>query len=85
MAVQSLLKNETMAISALQELPRDFFPPLFKAAFTDKHTKILKEMVGAWPFPWLPVGAPIKVPNMRTLQAVLEGVDMLLTGNFHLR
>ncbi|XP_031232831.1 preferentially expressed antigen in melanoma-like protein 7 [Mastomys coucha] len=85
LAVQSLLKNEALAISALQELPRELFPPLFKAAFTGRHTKILKAMVGAWPFPCLPVGALMTVPDVTILQAVLDGVDMQLTRNFHPR
>ncbi|XP_034359780.2 preferentially expressed antigen in melanoma-like protein 7 [Arvicanthis niloticus] len=85
LAVQSLLKNEALAMSALQKLPRVFFPPLFKAAFIGRHTKILKAMVAAWPFPCLPVGALMKFHDMMILQAVLDGVDMQLTGNFHPR
>ncbi|XP_028641842.1 preferentially expressed antigen in melanoma-like protein 7 [Grammomys surdaster] len=85
LAVQSLLKNEALAMSALQELPRVLFPPLFKEAFTGRHTKILKAMVASWPFPCLPVGALMKFPDMMILQAVLDGVDMQLTRNFHPR
>ena len=48
LAVQSLVKNEALAINALQELPRELFPPLFKAALTGINTTILKEMVGSW-------------------------------------
>ncbi|XP_056841534.1 preferentially expressed antigen in melanoma-like protein 7 [Rattus norvegicus] len=85
LAIEGLLKNEALAISALQELPRDLFKPLFKAAFTGRHTKILKEMVAAWPLPCLPVGALMKFPDRMMLQAVLDGVDMHLAGNFHPR
>lgn len=85
LAIEGLLKDEALAISALQELPRDLFKPLFKAAFTGRHTKILKEMVAAWPFPCLPVGALMKFPDRMMLQAVLDGVDMHLAGNFHPR
>ena len=82
LGVQSLVMNEALAINALQELPRELFPPLFKAAFTGRHTRILKEMVGAWPLPYLPVGALMNIPDMTVLQAVLDGVDKQMTGNF---
>nr|XP_021505922.1 PRAME family member 8-like [Meriones unguiculatus] len=81
LAVQSLLKDEALAISALQDLPMELFPPLFKAAFDGRQLKILKAMVAAWPFPCLPVGA-LKFPDVATLKAVLDGIDMQLTGNF---
>ena len=51
---------------------------MFKVAFTDRHTKVLIAMVSAWPFPCLPVGTLIKNPNLETLKAVLEGLDILL-------
>lgn len=80
--MQSLLRDEALAISALKDLPMELFPPLLKAAFTGRHLKILQATVAAWPFPCLPVGALMKLPDVTTLQAVLGGVDMLLTGNF---
>ena len=85
LAVQSLARNEALAINALQELPRELFPPLFKAAFTGRHTRILKEMVGAWPLPCLPVGALLKTACVEMLKAVLDGIDILLTQNVSLR
>uniref|UniRef100_A0A8I5ZX05 Uncharacterized protein n=1 Tax=Rattus norvegicus TaxID=10116 RepID=A0A8I5ZX05_RAT len=88
MSVQSpptltLLRNEAVIISSLEELPTVLFPALFKEAFEGRHSKLVKEMVTTWPFPCLPVGALMKTPNLETLQAVLEGVDMRLTRDIH--
>ncbi|XP_063129945.1 PRAME family member 18-like [Rattus norvegicus] len=80
---QTLLRNEAVIMSSLEELPTVLFPALFKEAFEGRHNKLLKEMVATWPFPCLPVGALMKTPNLETLQAVLEGVDMRLTRNIH--
>ncbi|OBS70219.1 hypothetical protein A6R68_01240, partial [Neotoma lepida] len=74
---QSLLRNQALAISALEDLPVNFFPSLFKQAFDGRHMEILKAMVAAWPFSCLPVGALMKTPDVEALQAVLDGVDML--------
>ncbi|XP_059130763.1 PRAME family member 8-like [Peromyscus eremicus] len=83
LARQALLRNEAVAISALQKLPWTLFPALFKDAFNGRHTRIVKAMVAAWPFPCLPVGTLMKTPNLETFQAVLDGVDMQLKGEFH--
>uniref|UniRef100_A0A8I6AQT7 PRAME family member 20-like n=1 Tax=Rattus norvegicus TaxID=10116 RepID=A0A8I6AQT7_RAT len=85
LAIQSLLRNEDVAMSSLGELPAVLFPALFKEAFTGKHINFVKEMVASWPFPCLPVGALMKTPNLEMLQAVLDGVDMRLTRKFHPR
>ncbi|XP_063129941.1 PRAME family member 18-like [Rattus norvegicus] len=85
LAIQSLLRNEDVTMSSLGELPAVLFPALFKEAFTGKHINLMKEMVAAWPFSCLPVGALMKTPNLETLQAVLDGVDMQLTRKFHPR
>ncbi|XP_052574555.1 PRAME family member 12-like [Peromyscus californicus insignis] len=77
LAVQSLLSNQALAISALEFMPTNFFPPLFKEAFDGRHLGLLKAMVAAWPFACLPVGALMKTPDVEALQAVLEGLDML--------
>lgn len=85
LARQTLLRNEAVVMSSLEELPTVLLPALFKEAFEGRHTNLVKEMVAAWPFPCLPVGALMKTPTLQTLQAVLEGVDMRLTGKFHHR
>uniref|UniRef100_A0A8I6ACX9 PRAME like 36 like 1 n=1 Tax=Rattus norvegicus TaxID=10116 RepID=A0A8I6ACX9_RAT len=85
LARQTLMRNEAVIMSSLEELPTVLFPALFKEAFEGSHNKLLKEMVATWPFPCFPVGALMKTPNLETLQAVLEGVDMRLTRNIHHR
>ncbi|XP_055485085.1 PRAME family member 12-like [Psammomys obesus] len=79
LTMQGLLKNEALTISALDSMPIELLPPLFKEAFEGRLTKILKAMVAAWPFPCLPVGVLMKTPEVEILQAVLDGIDMLLT------
>ncbi|XP_076401772.1 PRAME family member 12-like [Peromyscus maniculatus bairdii] len=80
---QVLLRNETLAISTLEKLPWTLFPALFKDAFNGGHTRIVKAMVAAWPFPCLPVGTLMKTPNLEIFQALLDGVDMHLKREFH--
>uniref|UniRef100_A0A671FAY4 PRAME nuclear receptor transcriptional regulator n=2 Tax=Rhinolophus ferrumequinum TaxID=59479 RepID=A0A671FAY4_RHIFE len=81
LACQSLLTDEAMAIAALESLPVELFPPLFVAAFAGRHSKTLKVMVQAWPFPCLPMGALMKEqqPYHDTIQAALDGLDVLLS------
>nr|XP_048283761.1 PRAME family member 12-like [Myodes glareolus] len=76
---QVLLKNEALAISALENLSKMLFPALFKEAFSSRCTRIVKAMVAAWPFPYLPVGALMNTFNSEIFHAVLEGLDVLLT------
>ncbi|XP_028640089.1 PRAME family member 12-like [Grammomys surdaster] len=78
LARRSLLKDEALAISALEDLPNELFPDLFKGAFTSKQPNILRQMVAAWPFQCLPVGALMESPDLETLKALLEGLDLLL-------
>lgn len=80
LAVRSLLKDEALAISALKDLPMELFPPLFKEAFNQEQSKILKVLVQVWPFPCLPLGGlmKMKVCHLKTLHTVLFGIDTLL-------
>lgn len=80
LAGKNLLKNESLAIAALEELPKELFPPLFLAAFNEKSRNTLKAMVHAWPFACLPLGALMKGQEIQkeTFQAVLDGIDALL-------
>ncbi|XP_006238418.1 PRAME family member 8-like [Rattus norvegicus] len=75
---RSLLQDEALTVSALQELPLELFPALFKDAFSSEQSIILRHMVVAWPFPCLPVGALMRTPHLETLKAVLGGLDLLL-------
>ncbi|XP_051054231.1 LOW QUALITY PROTEIN: PRAME family member 8-like [Phodopus roborovskii] len=84
-AMQALLRNEDLAISALDQLPMELFPALFKDAFKGRHTRVVKAMVAAWPFPCLPVGTLMKTPDLESFQAVLDAVDMQLAREFHPR
>lgn len=79
LAVLRLLKDEALAVSSLQYLPRALFPLLFKEAFNHRQTNVLRAMVAVWPFPFLPLGTLMKTPHLEILQAVLDGVDMLWT------
>ncbi|XP_053431502.1 PRAME family member 12-like [Nycticebus coucang] len=78
LAVQSLVRNEALAISALEELPRELFPPLFMEAFTRRRSRVLTAMVQAWPFTCLPLGSLMKSHDLKSLRAVLDGLDALL-------
>ena len=85
LAIQTLMKDQALAMSSLQELPPGLFPELFKEAFSGRHIKLMAAMVAAWPFPCLCVGALMKIPNLETFQAVLDGVDMQLKREVHPR
>ncbi|XP_034359980.2 PRAME family member 12-like [Arvicanthis niloticus] len=78
LARRSLLKDEALALSALEDLPLHFFPPLFKDAFTSKQLNILRQMVAAWPFPCLPLRALTGTLHLESLKAVLDGLDLLM-------
>ncbi|XP_013359588.1 PREDICTED: uncharacterized protein LOC102012969 [Chinchilla lanigera] len=93
LAIQSLLRDEALAMEAVEDLPGELFPPVFMEAFTRGHAEVLKAMVLAWPFPCLPLGALMEMRTKgtldtqedavqvqeRMLQAVLEGIHVLLS------
>ena len=79
LAGKSLLTNEALAISALEYLPIELFPQLFMEAFYWSCRETLKAMVQAWPFVRLPLGGLMEMPHLGTLQAVLDGLDVLLS------
>ncbi|XP_061040078.1 PRAME family member 12-like [Eubalaena glacialis] len=74
----SLLRDEALAFAALEDLPTEFFPPLFMEAFHGRHSETLKAMVQAWPFVRLPLGGLMEMPHVGTLRAVLDGLDVLI-------
>uniref|UniRef100_A0A0D9S8K0 Uncharacterized protein n=1 Tax=Chlorocebus sabaeus TaxID=60711 RepID=A0A0D9S8K0_CHLSB len=78
LAGQSLLRNRSLTIFTLDELPREVFPLMFMEAFSMRHYEALKLMVQAWPFLRLPLGSLMKTPHLQTLRAVLKGLDTLL-------
>ncbi|XP_069867821.1 PRAME family member 12-like [Dipodomys merriami] len=78
LAMQSLLSNQALAISALEDLPVLLFPLLFVEVYARAHTEMLKALVQAWPFPCLPLGDLAESPDLETFKAVLDGLDLLL-------
>ncbi|XP_038168488.2 PRAME family member 12-like [Arvicola amphibius] len=77
---QALLRNEALAISALEKLPKMLVPALFEEAFSNRYTTIVKAMVVAWPFPYLRVkGLMNSFFDSEIFHAVLDGLDVLLT------
>lgn len=51
---QWLLRDEVLAIVVLEDLPIQFFPPLFRKAYNGRKTN-MKAMVAAWPFHCFPI------------------------------
>lgn len=85
LAAIGLLRDEPLAISTLEFLPTELYPLLFMAAVFGRHRETLKAMVPAWPFARLPLGSLMQKPHQGTLQAVLEGLDVLLAQKVHPR
>ena len=85
LATIGLLRDEPSAISTLEYLPRELYPPVFMAAVFGRRRETLKAMVPAWPFARLPLGGLMQKPNQATLQAVLDGLDVLLAQKVHPR
>ena len=81
LACQTLLREDALAMSTLEELPHVLFPALLKEACIGRHINLVKAIVEAWPFPCLPVGGLMETLNLETFQAVLDGVD--LRRRFH--
>ncbi|PNJ01484.1 LOW QUALITY PROTEIN: PRAMEF14 isoform 1 [Pongo abelii] len=78
LAVQSLLRDQALAISAMEELPM-LYLPLFMEAFSRRLFQTLMVRVQVWPFTHLPLGSLMKTLHLETLKALLEGLHMLLT------
>ncbi|XP_048224210.1 PRAME family member 12-like [Perognathus longimembris pacificus] len=78
LAMQSLLSNQSLLVSALKDLSMHLFPSVFMEAYDQGHTEVLKAMVQAWPFPCLPLGDLDESLDLETLNAVLDGLDLLL-------
>ncbi|XP_071474656.1 PRAME family member 12-like [Marmota flaviventris] len=78
LAGSSLLSDKSRAILDLEDLPIELFPPLFVEAFSRGHTEVLKKMVQAWPFTWLPLGALMRKPQMEMIRVAVDGLNMLL-------
>lgn len=53
LCAQKLASHHATARGALEVLPTELYPVLFKAAFLDKRTLVLQDLVQTWPFPVL--------------------------------
>ncbi|XP_004648014.1 PRAME family member 12-like [Octodon degus] len=99
LSIESLLRDEALAKDAVEDLPRELFPPVFMEAFTKGLIEVLKVMVLSWPFPSLPLGALMTMSKpgtvdthkdamrvqKRILKAVLYGLDVLLSQKVYSR
>ena len=63
LAAVGLLRDEPLAISTLEFLPTELYPPLFMAAVFGRRRETLKAMVPAWPFARLPLGGLMQKPH----------------------
>ncbi|XP_059111895.1 preferentially expressed antigen in melanoma-like protein 7 [Peromyscus eremicus] len=78
LAGQSLVINETLDISTLQDQPMEFFPILLKEANTQRKTEMIKALVADWPYLCLSVGLLMKNPDLEIYQTMLDGVGTWL-------
>ncbi|CAO2623029.1 Melanoma antigen preferentially expressed in tumors [Lemmus lemmus] len=82
LAIQGLLRHETAAIQALEDIPRDIFVPLFIAAFKGGHKNLLSEMVKVWPFYCLHLGTlTVWEPQHELLKAMIENLPLFPAKN----
>ena len=82
LAIQCLLTQESAAIQAVEDIPRDLFIPLFIAAFKGGHKNILSEMVKVWPFYCLHLGTlTVQVPHRELLKAMIENLPVYPAKN----
>ncbi|XP_054576659.1 PRAME family member 12-like [Eptesicus fuscus] len=78
LAGESLLRDQALAIAALEHLPAELFPPLFIQAYLSRSHQSLKAMAQAWPFTVLPLGSMSQLSLDEGFKAVLDGLDVLL-------
>ncbi|XP_069771075.1 leucine-rich repeat-containing protein 14-like [Narcine bancroftii] len=89
---QKVISDHASTRKALDYIPREIYPVLFKAAFLDLRTLVLRDVVQRWPFRVLNFSTILKrckhcdrdiireKPNKQCLQAVIMGVkDYLIT------
>ena len=82
LTIQCLLRHESAAIQALEDIPRNLFVPLFIAAFKGGHKKILSEMVKVWPFYCLHLGTlTVQDPQHELQKAMIENLPVCPSKN----
>nr|KAF6382724.1 hypothetical protein mPipKuh1_009058 [Pipistrellus kuhlii] len=77
-AGESLLRDQALAIAALEHLPAELFPQLFIQAYRSRRLQVLKAMSQAWPFTVLPLGGLPDLSLDEVFKAILDGLDLLL-------
>ncbi|KAM4819848.1 PRAME family member 12-like [Thomomys bottae] len=78
LAMQSLLSNQSLAISALKNLPNRLFPALLQEAYAGGHKEVVEAMVQDWPFRCLHLGNLAESPDLEIFLAILDGLNLLL-------
>lgn len=90
LSTRQVLQCQPAACQALPLLPRELFPLLFKVAFMDKKTVVLRELVHTWPFPLLSFQQLLQEcahcsrallqerPSTESMQAVILGLTTRL-------
>uniref|UniRef100_A0A8C3XUZ8 Leucine-rich repeat-containing protein 14 n=1 Tax=Chelydra serpentina TaxID=8475 RepID=A0A8C3XUZ8_CHESE len=53
LCAQKVVSHHSTVHGALEFIPKELYPVLFKAAFMDKRTLVLQDLVQTWPFPVL--------------------------------
>uniref|UniRef100_A0A8C3I2U3 Leucine-rich repeat-containing protein 14 n=2 Tax=Chrysemys picta bellii TaxID=8478 RepID=A0A8C3I2U3_CHRPI len=53
LCAQKVVSHHSTVRGALEFIPKELYPVLFKAAFMDKRTLVLQDLVQTWPFPVL--------------------------------
>ncbi|XP_058032510.1 leucine-rich repeat-containing protein 14 [Ahaetulla prasina] len=86
LCAQKVVSHYTTLQDALGFLPKELYPVLFKAAFMDKRTPALQQLVQTWPFPVLSFQKLLRKcqhceralirekPNKLCVQAIILGV-----------
>ncbi|XP_060058372.1 PRAME family member 20-like [Erinaceus europaeus] len=80
LTIQSLLKDDNLAISSLKDIPDALLPSLFLEAHIQGCYKTLKAIVLIWPFERLPLGSLVhdRAPENPSFKAVMDGIDVLI-------
>ncbi|XP_008120226.1 leucine-rich repeat-containing protein 14 isoform X1 [Anolis carolinensis] len=91
LCAQKVVSHYTTLQDALDFIPKELYPVLFKAAFLDKRTPSLQQLVETWPFPVLSFQKLLRKcqhceyalirekPNKLCIQAIILGVVTYLT------
>ncbi|XP_032078905.1 leucine-rich repeat-containing protein 14 [Thamnophis elegans] len=86
LCAQKVVSHYSTLQEALGFLPKELYPVLFKAAFMDKRTPVLQQLVQTWPFPVLSFQKLLckcqhceralirEKPNKLCIQAIILGV-----------